>query len=110
MLPKAERLTRKDILALSQGKSVFGTLLSVRFRPADKAKYAVSVSKKTASRAVDRNRIRRRVYAALSALKKADTLPKKAFFALIMPKKECGSLPISQIQAELSVLFEKALK
>lgn len=107
MLPKAERLTTEDIKALAQGKSVFGTLVSLRFVPADKTKFAVAVSKKVAARAVDRNRIRRRVYAIVKNTKATFN---KAFFVMLSPKKECLTAPKEAIGEDITRLFNKALK
>jgi ribonuclease P protein component len=105
MLRKADRLASRDIDRLSQGKSVFGTLISLRYSPAERAKFSVSVSKKVAAKATDRNRLRRRVYAAV---REARQSLKKPVFAMLMPKKECLSCKLSVIRNELSSLFNKA--
>lgn len=107
MLSKAERLTRKEISYLSHGKSVFGTLISVRFCPAADSKFSVSVSKKVASTAVERNRIRRRVYAAVEDARKA---LKKPLFLMLLPKRECSTVPLDALKSDISGLFEKASK
>ena len=107
MLPKRERLSVKDIATLSSGRSVFGSLLSLRFLSAKETKFSVSVSKKVAKLAVDRNRIRRRVYAATRTVKSLVTKP---YSIMIMPKKECMTAPLADIQNEMEALFRKALK
>jgi ribonuclease P protein component len=105
MLRKADRLTTAEVTALSQGKSVFGTLLSLRFLPAGRTKFAVAVSKKVASRAVDRNAMRRKVY---DVLKIASKGLKMGVFAMIMPKKECLSASPESIGTEVESVFKKA--
>lgn len=105
MLKKRDRLTAKDIESLSLGKSVFGTLLSFRYVLAPKTGISVTVSKKVASQAILRNRIRRRVYSVLQNIVPKVTTPAKI---LIMPKKECMNIPLSQISKEIEVLFAKA--
>lgn len=105
MLPKASRLSTEDVRSLAAGKSVFGTLLSLRIKPAEALKCSVSVSKKVAPRAVDRNRARRRVYAAFEKALPAVTSPA---FILIMPKKEALSAPLDALVAEISLLMKKA--
>jgi ribonuclease P protein component len=105
MLRKADRLTTAEVMALSQGKSVFGTLLSLRFLPAVRTKFAVAVSKKVASRAVDRNAVRRKVY---DVLKTASKGLKTGVFAMIMPKKECLSASPESIGVEVEAVFKKA--
>jgi ribonuclease P protein component len=105
MLKKADRLTTQEVTALSQGKSVFGTLLSLRFRPADKAKFAVAVSKKVSNRAVDRNALRRKVYSILVDSRK--TLIQKAF-VMIIPKKEALKAPSADVQKDINSTLAKA--
>ncbi|MDP1625369.1 MAG: ribonuclease P protein component [bacterium] len=105
MLRKADRLASRDINRPSQGKSVFGTLISMRFLPSEHTKVSVVVSKKVAPTAVGRNRIRRRVYAAVREVRNS---LKKPAFIMIMPKKECLSCDIRSINDELKTLFNKA--
>ena len=105
MLPKKERLTVTDLEALSRGISVFSTLISLRYIETDKLKFAVSVSKKIASSAVVRNRIRRRVYAVVQKLQ---TEIKKPAYIMLMPKKEFADKPIDSLEVEVRSLFSKA--
>lgn len=105
MLPKKERLTVTDLEALSRGISVFSTLISLRYIEADRLKFAVSVSKKIASSAVVRNRIRRRVYALVERIKKE---VKKPAYIMLMPKKEFADKPIDSLEVEIRTLFSKA--
>ena len=105
MLPKSRRLATDDIEGLSLGKSVFGTLLSIRYRAAQSLRFAVAVSKKTAPRAVDRNRIRRRVYEAARVASRSVSSPASV---MVMPKKDCLTAPAEAIESELSTLFRKA--
>ncbi|MBI5134565.1 MAG: ribonuclease P protein component [Candidatus Taylorbacteria bacterium] len=105
MLPKAKRLTTEDVGSLDTGRSVFGTLLSLRLRPSKALKCSVSVSKKVAPKAVDRNRARRRAYAAAE---KALSAVKSPAFMLIMLKKEALAASVEDIAAEISSLLERA--
>jgi ribonuclease P protein component len=105
MLKKALRLARKDIESLSSGKSVFGTLLSIRVAPAPRLRFAVTASKKVAARAVDRNALRRRGYKALESVMSAVTKPASV---MIMPKKDCIQAPIEAVSAEILSLLKKA--
>lgn len=107
MLKKKERLTAEDIEILSKpgtSKSVFGALLSLRVAPARATRLSVTVSKKVAPRAVDRTRLRRRIYAA--AEKPLAEVRIHAHI-LVMPKKECLTVPYSELGRELSALFSK---
>lgn len=112
MLKKKARLTAEDIEILSKpgtSKSVFGTLLSLRVAPAPQqekgVRLSVTVSKKIAPRAVDRTRLRRRVYAAAE---KPLANTKVAAHILVLPKKECLTVPYEALGRELSALFAKA--
>jgi ribonuclease P protein component len=66
MLPKQNRIS-KDCFGeiLSKGRIFYAAYFMMRSLPAKKTLFAVSVSKKVAKNAVDRNRIRRRVYSLL---------------------------------------------
>lgn len=105
MLKKRDRLTARDIETLDQGKSVFGTLVSLRIGPSPAKKVSVSVSKKAAARAVDRSRIRRRVYSAVEKVLARVNAP---VFVLVMPKKECLSVPFSALSLDVEKTFIKA--
>ena len=105
MLPKASRLTSKEIEALSLGKTVFSGPISLRFVTQKETKFSISVSKKTLKRAVDRNRLRRKIYSALEIpIKKIKT----AAYVMLMPKKECLDVKNEVLSTELEKLFEKA--
>ncbi len=105
MLSKAERLTVHDIQALSQGKSVFTTLISMRYIPTVTTKVSVTVSKKVAKTAVSRNRIRRRLYTATAPLL---PLIKKPSYILLMPKAECATIPFETLKNEVKNIYIKA--
>jgi ribonuclease P protein component len=107
MLPKSARLTVADIETLSQGKSVFGTLISVRYIPAPALKFSVSVSKKVAKTAVLRNRMRRRLYGALEGVMKE---VKNPLHIMIMPKKECFEVPFKALTEELRGIIQRLNK
>lgn len=66
MLPKRKRLGKAG-LSLRPGRAFPFSFGSVRILPGE-PKSAVIVSKKVFPRAVDRNRLRRRVYRALGSL------------------------------------------
>jgi len=94
----------RDISSLSNGKSVFGSILSIRYLLSNKTKISVSVSKKVAKNAVDRNRIRRRVYVAFRELVSNINKP---VFIMIIPKKDCKTVLMSSIKDEIGSLLRK---
>ncbi len=105
MLKKRDRLTARDIESLSLGKSVFGTLVSLRYVASNRSKFSVSVSKKSFPKAVDRNLLRRRIYAVLDDLL---ARIRKPAYVMIMPKKECMDAPIQVLSADITSLMTKA--
>ena len=94
---------------MAKGALCSTALLSMRFLPADTSpsRFSVTVSKKVAKLAVDRNRIRRRVSAALAPL--TPTFSKTNFYIGVISAKsgiEKASFP--QIRTELAELLKKA--
>lgn len=106
MLPKKERLSTKEVARLKDGKSVFGLYLSIRYIFAPITKFAVSVSKKSLKNAIDRNRMRRRVYAAVGNVKQKMKTPA---LMMIMPKKNCLTIPLIEIEHEIITLLNKIM-
>jgi ribonuclease P protein component len=105
MLPKASRLSRAEAETLKNGKSVFTTLLSLRIVPAEETKFSVSVPKKVAKSAVDRNRIRRKCYGAIE--KVAGDI-KKPIRGMFFPKAEVRTISHEKLVAEVVLVFKKA--
>ncbi|MEK7094555.1 MAG: ribonuclease P protein component [Patescibacteria group bacterium] len=70
MLPKEYRLRKKtDIDALfARGRAVFGTLVTVKYRKtrSSATRFAMVVGTKVSKKAVDRNKIRRRMRACVA--------------------------------------------
>lgn len=109
MLAKEYRLRlEKDIKTLfTKGKSVFGPLIGMKFRPnrLSVSRFAVVVGTKVSKKAVVRNRLRRQlraiIYKHLFAL--AD-----GFDVMLMVKKEAIGKKSSELEAELLALFKKS--
>jgi ribonuclease P protein component len=110
-LPKSHRLSlrfERDRLN-KLGKSFFGKFftLVVADSPEDKqintSRFAILLSKKTAARAVDRNKIKRTTSEIIeSAL---SSIPNKDY--LIIPKKQALTEDYKNLSADLKSLFEK---
>ena len=66
MVPVSLRINRADFpTLLKAGKRHHGVCVTAVYAPSTTAKVSVVVSKKVAKQAVDRNRLRRRVYGAV---------------------------------------------
>ncbi len=108
MLKKEDRLTRKrdfDRLA-TQGRSVFGPYATLRVRSIKEGspKIAFITSTKVMKKAVDRNRVKRRMRAVLRELLTA--APQKTHLLFIL-KPEIADVPYTGLVAEVRRLFEK---
>ncbi len=67
---------------------------------------SVVVSKKVAKSAVERNRIRRRVYEAIRL--NFDYLPKKTDYIFVIYSKTFSTMPFSEIEEQLGELVEES--
>ncbi len=85
MLPKKNRLSKKEILELlPKAKAVRGGFLFLKFKIQNKdlpLKAGVSISKKVAKSAVERNKLRRIIYRVLAKNKK-EILSAQLFFVI----------------------------
>ncbi len=100
MLPKSERLTKRDF-ATTRPKVVFrGTYMDIAANASDISKFACVISKKRIKRAVDRNKARRKIYHMVR-----ETKPKNPSFIIIYPKQAVISGNRTLIWEELSKAF-----
>ena len=67
---------------------------------------AVVVSKKVAKSAVERNKIRRRVYEALRI--NFDDMPKKTDYIFVVYSKDVKNIPFEELQKILGKLVEES--
>lgn len=84
MLKKNERLTRKDFdRFFSVGKRLHSPLAQLIYTESDTFHASAVVGKKVAKKAVDRNSLRRRLYAVLYAQKKVT--PHRTYILIAKP-------------------------
>lgn len=105
MISKAFRLSRKEAEVLKNGKSVFTTLVSLRAVASPTPRFSVSVSKKVAKQAVDRNRIRRRCYRAVESLIPSIEHP---MTVMIFPKASAKNVLYTTLVSDIQSAFVKA--
>lgn len=109
MLPKASRIRATEFPALlGSTRSIHGRLLSISYTSPDSTisgKFAVVAPKSVAKLAVDRNKLRRRVYAILREYKAAIT---PGVTCMVFLKKDAKSAPRQEIKDEIVFLFKKA--
>jgi ribonuclease P protein component len=109
MLPKNNRV-KKEVFEelLKKGAVLHSPLFLFRFIKSDKGepKIAFVVSKKVASSAVERNKMRRRGYSAIRKIRETN-----AFVPLIgvfFFKKGADKATLKEMQAEMEILLKKA--
>lgn len=108
MLAKSHRLTqKKDFARLStQGRSVFGPFLTMRVRSSGEEgpRIAFITSTKVFKKAVDRNRVKRRLRAIVREL--LAEVPRRIHLLFIV-KPEALKAPHLELTAEIKRLLEK---
>jgi ribonuclease P protein component len=101
MLPKSRRLTAEEVkIVLKKGRVVRSPSILARYTEAAAAKAAVVVSTKVAKRATERNRLRRKGYAALSANWR--TLPARTHMVVFVLRKDFDPADIRTVCSKLS--------
>lgn len=106
MLPKKHRIVRTAFAQAAYTHAVHGESFSFKVAKTDalKQKFSVVVSKKVASHAVDRNKIRRRAYRVLQKL-----LPRltSGIQGVFMAKNGAGTKTFSDLEQDMTVLLIK---
>lgn len=109
MLPKEYRLRQeKDIKALfANSKSVFDVCIGLRYRKntLNLSRFAVVVGTKVSKKAVDRNKIRRRIR---SVLQKRLIEIRPGFDVVFLVKKEVLSASFKEVEEQVERLLQKA--
>ncbi len=110
MLASKNRFHRRNhvMAVLRKGGSVRGTTFSLKYMPSSAPDYqfAIIVSKKVAKRAHERNRIRRRLYAALRTIE--PDIPAGMRGVLVVYDGSVKSQPYHALAQEVRRLITKA--
>jgi len=105
MLAKKERLSKSDFSRFfSSGKRLHSPLFTLIFSPHKTSHGSVVVSKKVARRAVDRNRMRRRIYDMLRGHLRGGA-PAGVYILLV--KKAALSATYDELKEALDDLIKK---
>ncbi len=107
MLPKSKRLSTKAFTGIiEKGHSFQGPFLIVRVIASDKnSSFAVSVPKKVAKLAVDRNKLRRQIY---SIIRDLDNKIVKQGKVVLIVRVGTDKLSFSELADEINKIFVKA--
>jgi ribonuclease P protein component len=103
MLAKNNRLNREAFnKVFSQGKRFHGESMQLIMSPSPVFHGSVVVGKKIYGHAVQRNKLRRRIYAMLAAHQK-----ESAYTCIVIVKPTIKTLPVAKIKEEIVGLLKK---
>ena len=106
MLPKKKRIPRQDFSEIiSRGKRYHSPHFFLYTLPASISKFSFSVSKKVATHAVDRNKLRRRGYSVISKHTEDIKTGVLCFFSF---KKGSTTISFSVLEKEIVDLLKSA--
>lgn len=100
MLPKSKRLTTTDFKGLRTRVIYRGAHFDIARAENNTTKYACVISKKKIRRAVDRNKVRRKIYDALYSIE-----PASPSFIIIYPTKQTLFAKKGELEDELRTAF-----
>jgi ribonuclease P protein component len=100
MPPKTERLTKYDFSGLKKRTTLVSSLFDIVYTPSPTLKIACVTAKKRVKKAVDRNKIKRKIYHAFR-----ETKPKNPYIFIFYPKIESLHAPYTKLVEEMKRLF-----
>lgn len=100
MLPKPERLTKNDFVGLRPRIVFRGTFVDIAAISAEKSRFACVIAKKRLKKAVERNRVKRKIYHILQENK-----PKNPYLIIVYPKITTLSGNHTHIKEEIISAF-----
>lgn len=100
MLPKKERLTKKDFIGLRPRIIFRGSFVDIAYVKSESTRFACVIAKKRLKKAVDRNKVKRRVYEIVKKIK-----PSSPSLIIIYPKTSALTTKITSIQEEITQAF-----
>ena len=101
MLPKARRLTKLDFSGIRPRIIFRGGYVDVAVVISTVTKFACVIPKKRVKRAVDRNRIKRRIYSAVEKT----PLPTKNYYIILYPRQNALNSSFTHIEKEIREVF-----
>ena len=100
MLPKSERLTKNDFESIRPKVFFRGEFFDVALVPLEATKFACVISKKKIKRAVDRNKVKRRIFGALK-----ESRPKSTGHFIFYIKSSAENALYGSLNKEISKAF-----
>jgi ribonuclease P protein component len=107
MLSKKNRLLTKEFdLVIKTGRETYSPFFSMKCTPAGTLKFSSVAPKKTFKTAVSRNRVRRRIYAAVREILSLKKI--KPSHVVLMVKKDIKDIDSPRLVSVLTDLFVQA--
>ena len=100
MLQKSERLTKIDFVGLRPRIIFRGSFVDIAVNKAETSRFACVIAKKRVKKAVERNRIKRKIYHILKDIK-----PKPPHLVIVYPKSNALVAKKNDISEEISLAF-----
>jgi ribonuclease P protein component len=100
MIPKSKRLSRYDFSKLHKRNIIRGNFFDIAVSPSKTTKFAVVIAKKRIKLAVERNRVKRKIYHLLKTISL-----NKHYFIVIYPKHNICMAPLKSINDEMLSIF-----
>jgi ribonuclease P protein component len=100
MLQKSERLTKSDFIGLRPRIIFRGSFVDIAVSQALNSRFACVIAKKRIKKAVDRNRVKRKIYHIIRDIK-----PKSPHLVIIYPKITALLSSYSHIKEEIRSVF-----
>ncbi len=105
MLPKKERLTKKDFIGLRPRIIFRGSFVDIAYNASlTTTRFACVIAKKRLKKAVDRNKVKRRVYTILQNIQ-----TKSPALIIIYPKTTALTVKQSVLRDEIIQAFDKLI-
>jgi ribonuclease P protein component len=101
MLPQAKRLTARDFIGMRPRIIFRGSYIDIAVAENSVTKFACVVAKKRIKRAVDRNKVKRKVYHAIRDLE-----VKKTKYIIVYPKQTVIGGMFTEIKKEIKQAFD----
>ncbi len=100
MLPKLKRLTKRDFIGIRPHIVFRGTYVDIALHPSSHTRFACIISKKRIKKAVDRNKVKRKIYNILTLI-----TTKNQNLIFVYPKHSCISANHTLLRNEIEQVF-----
>ena len=101
MLSKSKRLTRDDFSKLQKRTTIRSNYFDIVISPSNESRFACVIAKKRVKLAVDRNKIKRKIYHIVH-----DIHPKTPHLVIFYPKQNAHNVSSKILSEEIKKVFD----